>query len=132
MKGQQDLEQEAARLRAEYAQKTPAEMARIIMDFEQRQAWIDANLTAEIVMRIFDPFMERVLSKRSAKNAPTLDTQCVTLVLPSTKALVRRMQDPLTDKPIVDLLFEPLAEKQTILSQSALSMNCVKSKSASF
>jgi hypothetical protein len=112
MKGQEEQqEKEAARLRAEYAQKTPAEMAQVVTEYDERQAWIDTHLTAETVKLIFDPFFERISAKRALVNQPSPDTQCVTLVLPSTQALMRRIKNPLTDEPIMELLFESLAGK---------------------
>lgn len=110
-----------------YARKTPAELEQLVTEYDQRQAFISANLTADAVLAIFAPFMERI---KVARTSSALGTQCVTLLLASTQALARRIQNPATDEAIIDLFYEPLAGNEALLRGSATARAALASNGA--
>jgi len=110
-------EAEKRKVLENFPQTTEAERLAAKISYDKRKEYIDANLTLDMFKAITIVFMPQILEKRALDRNPTLDTQLVQIVYPSTNALERRMKGKI-DEPIMGIGFQPIRLDHPMLKVS--------------
>jgi hypothetical protein len=120
-------EAEKKKVLEEYAQTSEADRIAAKISYDKRKEFIDKNLTSEMFKSIVTMFMPQILEKRALDKNPTLETQLVQIVYPSSSALERRMKGKI-DEPILGIGFLPIKRDDSILKVSPAAKTALASK----
>lgn len=109
-----------------YAKTTEADRLAAKVSYDKRKEFIDANLNLDMFKSITFMFMPQILEKRALDKNPTLETQLVSIVYPSTNALERRMKGNINES-IMGIVFEPIRPDHPMLKTSAAAREALAS-----